>query len=201
MERPIISNVRLINKLKMLFEAEKKKKDFIVKNFIKLIIETPKYSHLNKKEIHEVVGTTRQNVSKYYDMFHSGVIDNSRGLIDQDYVEMDKILEKNHKYNTPLTKEDTKTELANIIRKRNPNYTEPCVSDTLYYKYFNHDKNIRLLKGSIRSDARTNVNSDQVVQWPKDQQDFLINNKVPLERIWNIDETAIKLDETAVKVK
>ncbi|KAM9986269.1 hypothetical protein ACTFIY_010677 [Dictyostelium cf. discoideum] len=79
-----------------------------------------------------------------------------------------------------------------------PIISNPCVSDTLYYKYFNHDKNIRLLKGSIRSDARTNVNSDQVVQWPKDQQDFLIN-KVPLERIWNIDETAIKLDETAVK--
>lgn len=46
-----------------------------------------------------------------------------------------------------------------------------------------------------------NVNSEQVVQWPKDQQDFLIKNKVPLERIWNLDETAIKLDETAVKVK
>ncbi|KAM9986177.1 hypothetical protein ACTFIY_010608 [Dictyostelium cf. discoideum] len=103
---------------------------------------------------------------------------------------MDTILEINHKNNSPLTKEETKTELANIIRKRNPSYTLPCVSDTLYYQYFNHDKNIRLLKGSIRTDSRTNVNSEQVVQWPKDQQDFLINNKVPLERIWNLDETA-----------
>ncbi|KAM9954211.1 hypothetical protein ACTFIW_003752 [Dictyostelium discoideum] len=54
----------------------------------------------------------------------------------------------------------------------------PYVSDTLYYQYFNHDKNIRLLKGSIRTDARRNVNSEQVVQWPKDQHD-LINNKAP----------------------
>ncbi|EAL60301.1 hypothetical protein DDB_G0294368, partial [Dictyostelium discoideum AX4] len=134
-------------------------------------------------------------------MFHGGVLDNTRGLSDNDILEMDKILGENHKINSPLTKEETKTELANIIRKRNPNYTHPCVSDTLYYQYFNHDNNIRLLKGSIRTDARTNVNSEQVVQWPKDQQDFLIKNKVPLERIWNLDETAIKLDETAVKVK
>ncbi|KAM9991578.1 hypothetical protein ACTFIZ_004971 [Dictyostelium cf. discoideum] len=170
------------------------------KDSIKFILENPTYSNLTRKEIKNIVGTSRQNVEKYYNMFKSqNGMDTTRGLTSKDCSTMKGIIVENQLKHTPLTRVETMVAMANVIRSRNPNYNHEMVSTGLYYQLLESDEDLRLLKGSVRTNARTNVDSTQVKDFPVEQQKFLIDNKVPLDRIWNMDETGISLDETGRK--
>ncbi|KAM9983317.1 hypothetical protein ACTFIZ_007628 [Dictyostelium cf. discoideum] len=169
------------------------------------MLNDPRFSTDRPVDIAKILDCSPQYVSKIKAKIENKTLGlKKRTLTDDEMNNLANTIRERQKKNNPMNKKAIKVEAAKILRERhvfpgNTKYGKYMISDTQYRNFRAKFPLLRNRRAQKTSVERTNVDSQQVIDWPIYMTKLIKDNNIELSRIINIDETNISWDERNFK--